>query len=215
MAGRGVGGEQSAVVGRGGELEAGSRSDPKAALAGTRLWLREDGAFVHRWSLKLSQGSPTSVQRSATHRKSRAPCSLVLPEGVMVAQAVKHRARRRLKEVVRQVVVGSEEAVSKRLVESQRHTEVVVNTAYIERLQATFRARLATLVRRTRAGVHRPCTLEAGMWLVGSCYNFCLAHRSLRRGRGVGDPHPEDGGCKAPRPRRRASAITVGRSKSL
>jgi hypothetical protein len=133
----------------------------------------------------------------------------------MVAQAVKHRARRRLKEVVRQVVVGSEEAVSKRLVESQRHTEVVVNTAYIERLQATFRARLATLVRRTRAGVRQRATLEAGMRLVGSCYNFCLAHRSLRRGRGVGDPHPEDGGYKAPRPRRRASAITVGRSKSL
>ena len=65
----------------GGELEAGSRSDPKAAEWGTRLWLREDGAFVHRWSLKLSQGSPTSVQRSATHRKSRAPCSCVARGG--------------------------------------------------------------------------------------------------------------------------------------
>jgi hypothetical protein len=36
------------VVGRGGELEAGSRSDRKAALSGTRLWLREGAAFVHR-----------------------------------------------------------------------------------------------------------------------------------------------------------------------
>lgn len=126
--------------------------------------------------------------REALHTGRAGRPALVLPEGVMVAQAVKHRARRRLKEVVRRVVVGSEEAVSKRLVESQRHTEVVVNTAYIERLQATFRARLATLVRRTRAGVHRPSTLEAAMWLVGSCYNFCWMHKSMRREREGNDP---------------------------
>ncbi len=33
------------MVGRGGELETGSRSDPKAAVSGTGLWLREGGAF--------------------------------------------------------------------------------------------------------------------------------------------------------------------------
>ena len=36
----------------------------------------------------------------------------------------------------------------------------MINTAYIERLGATFRARLAPLARRTRAGVHKQCTLE-------------------------------------------------------
>ena len=86
------------------------------------------------------------------------------------------------------MVRGSEEALRARLVESQRCCEAVLNTAYIERLQATFRARLAPLVRRTRAGVRQRATLEAGMWLVGSCYNFCWAHRSLRRERGGGDP---------------------------
>jgi hypothetical protein len=55
----------------------------------------------------------------------------------------------------------------------------LINTAYIERLQATFRARLAPLVRRTRAGAHKHRTLEAGMFLVGSCYNLLWAHRSL------------------------------------
>lgn len=85
------------------------------------------------------------------------------------------------------MVRGTEKAVSKRLVESQGHAEAVVNTAYIERLQANFRVRLAPLVRCTRSGVHRQSTLEAGMWLVGSCYNFCWAHRSLRRGRGAGE----------------------------
>jgi hypothetical protein len=55
----------------------------------------------------------------------------------------------------------------------------LINTAYIERLQATFRTWLAPLMRRTRAGAHKYCTLEAGMWLVGSCYNLLWAHRSL------------------------------------
>ena len=50
---------------------------------------------------------------------------------------------------------------------------------YIERLQATFRARLAPLARRTRAGAHRRGTLEAGMWLVGGCYNLVWRHCSL------------------------------------
>jgi len=120
-----------------------------------------------------------------TGRVGRPP--LLLPEGVMVAQAIKRYARRRVKEVVSRVVRGTEEAVRARLVESQRCCEAVVNTAYIERLQATFRARLAPLVRRTRAGVRQRTTLEAGMWLVGGCYNFCRAHRSLRRERSAGD----------------------------
>jgi hypothetical protein len=56
----------------------------------------------------------------------------------------------------------------------------VINTAYIERLQATFRSRLAPLVRRSRAAARQRATLEGGMWLVGTVYNFCRAHRSLR-----------------------------------
>ncbi len=58
----------------------------------------------------------------------------------------------------------------------------MVNTAYnIERLQATLCSRLAPLVRRTtRAAARQKATLEAGMWLIGTAYNFCRAHRSLR-----------------------------------
>ena len=54
---------------------------------------------------------------------------------------------------------------------------------HIERLQATFRARLTPLVRKTRAGAHKQFTLESGMWLVGGCYNFVRAHRTLAEGR--------------------------------
>jgi hypothetical protein len=52
-------------------------------------------------------------------------------------------------------------------------------------LNATFRARLAPLARRTRAGVHKQQTLETGMWLIGGCYNFLWVHRSLRQERGA------------------------------
>jgi hypothetical protein len=106
---------------------------------------------------------------------------LALPDGLLVARAIKRYARRRLVEVERRVVRGTAEAVAATLAATQGSATAVVNTAYVERLNATFRARLAPLARRTRAGVHRAATLEAGMWLVGTAHNFCRPHRSLRR----------------------------------
>jgi hypothetical protein len=108
---------------------------------------------------------------------------LVLPEGVMVARVKKRYERRRVVEVVREVVRGVEAAMHSRIEQTQRSAEALINTAYIERLNATFRARLAPLVRRTRAGAHKRSTLEAGMWLVGSCYNLLWVHRSLEEER--------------------------------
>src|SRR5579885_311924 len=57
----------------------------------------------------------------------------------------------------------------------------VLNTAYIERLNATFRQRLGSLVRRSRCLLRQTPTLEAGMYLVGCVYNFCTPHKSLRQ----------------------------------
>ena len=86
---------------------------------------------------------------------------LLLPEGLMVAQAIKRYARRRrVIGVVRRVVRGTEETVRARLVCTQANeSAVVINTAYnIERLQATLRSRLAPLARRTRAAVRQRAT---------------------------------------------------------
>jgi hypothetical protein len=105
---------------------------------------------------------------------------LLLPEGLMVAQAVKSYARRRVVGVLRRVVRGTEAEVGERLRATQGGEEAVINTAYIERLQATFRSRLVSLVRKTRATARQRASVEAGMWLVGTVYNFCRAHRSLR-----------------------------------
>jgi hypothetical protein len=55
-----------------------------------------------------------------------------------------------------------------------------INTAFIERLNATFRQCLACLGRRTRATARTLATLEHGMFLVGCLYNFCTPHDSLR-----------------------------------
>jgi hypothetical protein len=65
----------------------------------------------------------------------------------------------------------------------------VINTAYIERLNATFRERLAPLARRGRALARRTLTLQHGMYLIRSISNFCTPHTSLglavrRAGRG-------------------------------
>jgi hypothetical protein len=57
----------------------------------------------------------------------------------------------------------------------------VLNTAYIERLNATFRAQLAPLGRRSRHLARRQATLTAGLYLVGTIYNFCTVHTSLPR----------------------------------
>lgn len=57
----------------------------------------------------------------------------------------------------------------------------VVSTSYIERLNATFRERLAVLARRTRHLGRRQQALEACLYLMGSVYNFCCVHKTLGR----------------------------------
>jgi transposase-like protein/IS1 family transposase len=54
-----------------------------------------------------------------------------------------------------------------------------LSTAYIERLNATFRQRLCGLCRRTRCLVRTERTLTSGMYLVGTLYNFCTVHQSV------------------------------------
>jgi transposase-like protein len=106
---------------------------------------------------------------------------LLVATGLLLAQAVKRYTQRRVARVEHRVVRGTVDAVAAALARTQGRPTAVINTAYVERLNATFRARLASLTRRTRAGVHRPDTTEAGMWLVGTVYNFCRPHRTLRQ----------------------------------
>ncbi|HET7038737.1 MAG TPA: hypothetical protein VFH97_02555 [Gemmatimonadales bacterium] len=104
---------------------------------------------------------------------------LVLPDGFQFAQVVKHSAKRHVVGVTRRVLHGTLAGIEAVLTATA--TGTVINTAYIERLNATFRAHLAPLTRRGRAIARTEAALTAGMWLVGTAYNFCWPHDSLRQ----------------------------------
>jgi transposase-like protein/IS1 family transposase len=103
---------------------------------------------------------------------------------VLIAQVIKRYEPRRVVETERRIVDGTPARVETLRRRSQGAG--VINTAYIERLNATFRERLASLTRRGRALARRTQTLQHGMYLIGTVYNFCTPHASLAHvGRGT------------------------------
>lgn len=120
----------------------------------------------------------SQVFRHTVRTGRRGRPRLVVEPGLLIAQVIKRYAKRRVVGVVHRVVRGTAEAIAEVL--SKTRTGTVINTAYIERLNATFRSALAPLARRGRAIAHLETTLTAGMYLVGCAYNFCWCHRSLR-----------------------------------
>jgi transposase-like protein len=118
------------------------------------------------------------VFRTPVYTGRRGRPRLVLAAGFLLGQVVKQYAKRRVVGVTQRVVQGTADAIAAVL--AATGTGHGIHTAYIERLNATFRSALAPLVRRGRAIAHKVETLTAGMYLVGSTYNFCWAHASLR-----------------------------------
>ena len=96
---------------------------------------------------------------------------------IFIAQVVKRYERRRVVATDRRIVDGAPARVETLRCRSQG--DGVINTAYMERLNATFRERLAPLARRGRALARHTLTLHEGMFLVGTVYNFCTPHASL------------------------------------
>jgi transposase-like protein len=96
---------------------------------------------------------------------------------VFIAPVVKRYERRRVVATDRRIIEGTPARVATLRRRSQG--DGVINTAYIERLNATFRERLAPLARRCRALARHPLTLHEGMFVVGAVYNFCTPHTSL------------------------------------
>jgi transposase-like protein len=119
------------------------------------------------------------VFRTPVYTGRRGRPRLVLAAGFLLGQVVKQYTKRRVVSVKPRVVQGTAEAIAAVL--AATGTGHGIHTAYIERLNATFRSALAPLVRRGRAIAHKSDTLTAGMYLVGAAYNFCWTHDSLRR----------------------------------
>jgi hypothetical protein len=97
---------------------------------------------------------------------------------VCMAPVVKRSAQRRVVDGERRIVAGTPARVE--TLRRRAQGAGVIHTASIERLNATFRARLASLPRRGRALARRTLTLQHGMSLIGTVYTFCPPHASLR-----------------------------------
>ena len=97
---------------------------------------------------------------------------------IFIGQVIKRYRTKRVIAIDRQMAQGAQEQAEGLLTQSQGGQQL--NTAFIERLNATFRSRLATLGRRTRSLARLDETLQAGMYLIGCVYNFCTDHKSLR-----------------------------------
>lgn len=143
----------------------------RACAASRALLLCVDGFVAY-------VGAARSVFRAPVYTGTCGRPRLEVPEGFLLAQVVKSHKGRRLAEVTRRVVVGTEEAVARVIAATRGGTQI--NTAYSERLNATFRARLSPVARRGRGIAHGTALIESGLWLVGCAYNVCWAHESLR-----------------------------------
>src|ERR671933_294809 len=115
--------------------------------------------------------------RTREHRGGLGAPRKVPWRDLTIGQVVKQYAGKRVVGVQRRLVQGTS-ALALRLL-AQPPGCRVLNTAYIDRLNSTFRARLAPLTRRTHHLVHRKERLHVGMYLVGTRYNFCTVHASL------------------------------------
>lgn len=109
--------------------------------------------------------------------KPGAPRKMAWPD-VGIVQVIKRRAKGVLS-IERRIRQGDPPQVQQ-VIDASQGGRGGINTAFIERLNATFRQCLACLARRTRALVRTAATLEHGMFLVGCLYNFCSPHQSLR-----------------------------------
>jgi transposase-like protein len=111
-----------------------------------------------------------------TGKRGRPP--LVVWAELHIVQVVKQYTGRRLTSVQRRLAhgcLGCAEAIL-------QATQVglgVFNTAYVERLNATFRTWLPALTRRSRTPARQVVHLEAAMFWMGGVYNFCRVHTTL------------------------------------
>ena len=109
-------------------------------------------------------------------KRGRPP--LVVWADLHIVQVVKQYTGRRLSGVQRRVVYGCQPC-AETIMQATQVGLGVINTAYIERLNATFRTWLPALTRRSRTPAREVAHLEAAMFWMGAVYNFCRVHATL------------------------------------
>jgi transposase-like protein len=96
-------------------------------------------------------------------------CKMVSWSDTYIVQVVKQRVAGVL-HVERRIVQGAQDMIESLIQKTQG--KGMINTAFIERLNATFRQRIAPLARRSRNLAQQAETLVASMYLIGCFYNF-------------------------------------------
>lgn len=171
-----------------------------AMMVSTRLWLggavspKRDADLIEQLVAKIRQvalcrelllavdGLVSYVKafqkafRSSHRASKKGRPRLISWHGIQIVQVVKQRTPNF--QMLRRIVQGSEQTIQDLIQRSRGGSGI--NTAYIERLNATFRQRISSLTRRSRQAASQQKTLHASMYLVGTVYNFCVAHHSLR-----------------------------------
>jgi transposase-like protein len=173
-----------------------------AMMVSSRLWLggvissRRDKVLIRSLADKVRgialcrpllvavDGLPSYVKAFQRAFRSKLPrhgqlgrCQWRRWSELMIVQVVKIRTPGNFN-VRRRIVQGCAQQITQLIQASQGQGSI--NTAFIERLNATFRQRLNVLARRTRTLARQPQTLQTGMYVVGCLYNFCTYHQSLR-----------------------------------
>lgn len=111
-----------------------------------------------------------------TGKRGRPP--LVVWEDLHIVQVVKQRVGRRLVSITRRLAYGSL-TQAEAIMQATQVDLGRINTAYIERLNATLRTWMPALVRRTRTPAGTRDRLEAALFWTGGVYNFCHVHATL------------------------------------
>ncbi len=103
-----------------------------------------------------------------------------------IGTVIKRTQKKRVVEIPRKMAHGLMAQAERLLLHTLGGS--VLNTACIERLNGTFRERLATLTRKSRHAARRLRALETGMYLIGCSDNFCFPHHELSKTKHLGFP---------------------------
>jgi len=176
-----------------------------AMMVSTRLWLggviqlSRDRSLADRLLAQVRRGAvclrpllvitdgwsayPGSIRRAFREKVKRTQgvgraCLEIWPE-LHIGTVIKRTQKKRVVEITRRMTHGLLSKAEQLLQASPGGS--VLNTAFIERLNGTFRQRLACLTRKYRHASRRLQALERGMYLIGCTYNFCVVHHELSK----------------------------------
>jgi transposase-like protein len=119
-----------------------------------------------------------TVFRDPLRTGKRGRPRLVVWPDLHIVQVIKRRTGRQLTAIERRLAHGCLHC-AEGIMQATQVGLGVINTAYIERLNATFRTWVPALTRRSRTPGRQIRQLEAAMFWMGAVYNFCRVHATL------------------------------------